>query len=298
MRRPRILAEREGIMAVTLLAFVVAVAVIGPLVAPHSTADPIGAPGQAPGGTALLGTDALGRDVFSRVLHGGLTVLGLGAAATGAAYLVGIAGGMVAGYVGGWRDSVVMRSVDILLSFPALLLLLLLITGLGTSVTVLVFGVALVLVPGIARIVRTATLEVATRSYVEDAVTRGESVTQICRREIVPNIVQVILADFGIRFGYAIILMASVNYLGLGLKPPTADWGLMISENRNIITPNPWAVVAPAVMLALLTVAVNLVADAYVRTLGRSLTAEPPQATATSVETTVVPLADEGPAGI
>lgn len=277
MRRPNMFRSREGITAVSQLLFVILVGLIGPLVASHSTTAPVGAPGQPPSGAALLGTDALGRDVLSRVLHGGLTVLGLGTAATVSAYIVGVGAGMIAGYSRGWRDATLMRGVDILLSFPALLLLLLLVTGLGSGIPVLIFGVAIVLVPGIVRIVRTAALEVSTRSYVEDAIARGESLWSICVKEILPNITPIILADFGIRFGYAIILMASVNYLGLGLKPPTADWGLMISENREVISTNPWAVVAPAAMLALLTVAVNLVADAYVRALGHSAGAEPPQ---------------------
>jgi ABC-type dipeptide/oligopeptide/nickel transport system permease subunit len=137
-------------------------------------------------------------------------------------------------------------------------------------VGVLIIGVALVQLPGIARIVRTATLEISTRGFVEAAEARGESTPSLLVREILPNIAPIILADFGIRFGYSIILIASVNYLGLGLAPPAADWGLMMSENQQFIAVNVWAVLAPAIMLALLTIGVNLVADAYVRTLGRS----------------------------
>ena len=128
----------------------------------------------------------------------------------------------------------------------------------------------LVLFPGVARIVRTATLEASTRGYVEAAVARGERMVSVLRREILPNITSSVVADLGIRFSWSIILIASVNYLGLGLRPPTADWGLMISENREIISTNPLAVVAPAVILAVLIIAVNLVGDAYVRRLGRS----------------------------
>jgi len=129
---------------------------------------------------------------------------------------------------------------------------------------------ALVLFPGVARIVRTATAEVATKAYVEAAVASGERAIAIIRREILPNVMPPIVADLGIRFSWSIILIASVNYLGLGLQPPTADWGLMVSENRGIISTNALAVIAPALMLALLIVAVNLVGDAYVRQLGRS----------------------------
>jgi ABC-type dipeptide/oligopeptide/nickel transport system permease subunit len=119
-------------------------------------------------------------------------------------------------------------------------------------------------------VIRTATLEVATRGYVEAAAARGEGTLSILRRDIVPNIAEVILADFGLRFGYSVIIIASMNYLGFGLQPPTADWGLMVSENRAVIGTNLWAVLAPAAMLALLTISVNLIGDAYLRSLGQS----------------------------
>jgi peptide/nickel transport system permease protein len=131
--------------------------------------------------------------------------------------------------------------------------------------------VAIVLIPGIARIMRTATLEASTRGYVDAALARGESTPAILRREILPNVMPLLLADFGIRFGYSIVLVASMNFLGLGLTAPAADWGLMISENRDYIALNEWSVLAPAFMLALLTIAVNVIADAYVGSLGRSV---------------------------
>jgi ABC-type dipeptide/oligopeptide/nickel transport system permease subunit len=137
-------------------------------------------------------------------------------------------------------------------------------------VTVLVFGVVLVLFPGLTRIVRTATLEVATRSYVEAAVARGEPTIRTLRRDVLPNISPILFADIGIRFGWAVIIIASMNFLGLGLKPPAADWGIMISENRQMLAINPWSVLAPAVALAMLTISVSLVADAYSRSTGRS----------------------------
>jgi peptide/nickel transport system permease protein len=163
-----------------------------------------------------------------------------------------------------------MRSVDVLLSFPALLVMLLFVTAFGGTRLVLIAACVLVLFPGVTRIVRTAALEASTKGYVEAAVARGERTGAVLRREILPNIMAPIIADVGIRFSWSIILIASVNYLGLGLQPPTADWGLMVSENRPIIASNPLAVVAPAVVLAVLIIAVNLVGDAYSRRLGRS----------------------------
>jgi peptide/nickel transport system permease protein len=249
---------------------VLAVAFFGPLVSPHGIASPIGSPGSPPSGSALLGTDYLGRDVLSRVLHGGVSVIWIGSAATLLSYAAGITVGLIAGYQRSLIDPVLMRGVDVLLAFPALLILLLLVAGLGSHVWVLIIGVALVQLPAIARIIRTATLEVSTRGYVEAAQARGERTPAILRREILPNVAPVVLADFGIRFGFSIILIASVNYLGLGLAPPAADWGLMIAENQQYISLNVWSMLAPAIMLAMLTICVNLIADAYVQSLGRS----------------------------
>jgi len=185
-------------------------------------------------------------------------------------YGVGVAVGMTAGLSRSIVDPVLMRSIDVLLVFPPLLLLLLLITGAGTSFWVLVLGVVLVLFPGATRIVRTATLEVSTTSYIEAATIRGEGRGSMMYHEIFPNIMPSILADVGVRFSGAVILAASVNFLGLGAQPPAANWGLMIAENRSVISTNIWSVLVPAALLALLTISVNLLGDAYVRNLART----------------------------
>ena len=270
LRRPRFTETLSGKIGLVMLVFVLAVAFLGPLFAPHGIATPIGPPGSPPYAGAPLGTDYLGRDVLSRVLHGGPSVIGMGTAATLLAYLSGITIGLIAGYQRSLVDPVLMRGVDVLLAFPALLVLLLLVAGLGSKVWVLIVGVALVQVPPIARVIRTVTLEVSTRGYIEAAQARGERTSAILRREILPNVTPVVLADLGIRFGFSIILIASVNYLGLGLAPPASDWGLMIAENQQYISLNVWSVLAPAIMIALLTICVNLIADGYVETLGRS----------------------------
>lgn len=265
---PRLARTNEGRVGLVVLAFTLLVALLGPLVAPHDPSAPIGIPGAAPSGSAPLGTDFLGRDVLSRTLHGGFSVVLLAGVATIGCYAVGITIGLIAGYSKSVADALLMRIVDFVLAFPALLLLLLLVTGMGTSEWVTVFGVALVLFPGVSRIVRTATMEVSVRGYVEAAVARGERTSAILRQEILPNIVSPIMADLGIRFAGAIIFIASINFLGLGLRPPATDWGLMVSENRQIISSNIWAVLAPALLIGLLTIAVNLIADSYARTRG------------------------------
>jgi peptide/nickel transport system permease protein len=268
--RLRFLATPSGIVGVTITALVLAIALFGKYLAPHDPTAPIGLPLQGPSGKAPLGTDVLGRDVLSRLLYGGRSVIGLAAAATALAYAVGLTIGLVAGYTRSFVDPLLMRTVDVMLAFPPLLFLLVLITGAGTGVGVLVVGVAAIQAPGISRIVRTATLEVSVRGYVEAAVARGERAHAVLGREVLPNIMAPVLVDSGLRFTYSILIIASVNFLGLGLQPPSSDWALMISDNRQYISLNAWAVLAPAAMIGLLTVGVNLTGDAVARSLGRS----------------------------
>lgn len=268
--RLRFVRTPAGLVGCVLLAAVVAVALLGPLFAPYAPDEPVGVPFSGPAEGMPFGTDFLGRDVFSRTLWGGRSVLALAGLATLLAYAGGIAIGLVAGYSRSLLDPVLMRAADVMLSFPALLFLLVLVTGAGTSKAVLVFGVALVQMPLIARIVRAATLEQSVRGFVEAAVARGERTAAILRREILPNIAGPIAADIGLRFAYAIILVASVNFLGLGLQPPAADWALIISENRGGLTLNPYVILVPAALISLLTISVNLVGDAIARSMGIS----------------------------
>lgn len=259
-----------GTVGWTLLILIVALAILGPHLAPHAIDEPIGRPGLPPRPGAPLGTDFLGRDVLSRMLHGGGSLLSLAFAATALTYFIGVSLGMLAGYAKSFVDPLVMRTVDLLLSFPPLLVLLVLLGAAGTGTTVIIIGVIVVLTPGVIRVVRTATLTVANRGYVEAAVARGEPTLAILRREILPSIVPVVVADLGIRFGASVILVASLNYLGLGARPPEASWALMVAENRAVMSTNPWAVLAPGLLLGALTISVNLIGDAYVANLGRS----------------------------
>lgn len=270
MSRLRFARTPSGAVGLALLVGVVALALLGPLLAPNAPDEPVGIPLTGPGDGLPLGTDFLGRDVLSRVLWGGRSVLALAGAATLLAYLLGAFVGLVAGHNRRWLDAFLMRGADVALSFPPLIFLLVLATGLGTAVWVLVVGVALVQAPLVARIVRTATAEQSVKGFVEAAVARGESTTAIVRRELLPNVAPSIMADVGLRFTYSIILVASVNFLGLGLQPPSSDWALMISENRGGLDLNPLVILAPAALIALLTIAVNLVGDAIARSLGRS----------------------------
>jgi ABC-type dipeptide/oligopeptide/nickel transport system permease subunit len=197
-------------------------------------------------------------------------VIALAGSATVLGYVGGLTIGLVAGYNQRLTGTVLMRIVDVLLAFPPVLFLLVLATGAGPSPEALVIGVAITHVPSIARIVRAATLDVARRGYVEAAAARGERPRYILRREIAPNVLHAILADVGVRVTWSILLVAAVNFLGLGLQPPQADWALMIAENRSGLALQPWAVVVPGLLIAALTIACNLIGDATAETLGVS----------------------------
>jgi peptide/nickel transport system permease protein len=269
-RRLRFLHSPGGVIGTALLLFALLVAFAGPLFAPYSPTASVGEPLTGPSSHDLLGTDEIGRDVLSRVLYGGHTVVLLALAATLIAYSCGLVIGLTAGYTRRFVDPMLMRSVDVLLAFPPLLFLLVLITAAGTSVAALIIGVAIVQMPGIARLVRTVTLQASVRGYVEAAVARGERTASILRREILPNIVPALIADAGLRFTFSVLLMAAANFLTIGLQPPAADWGLMVSENRHYISINPWAVAVPAALIAILTIGINLMGDAIARSMGRS----------------------------
>ncbi len=247
-------------IGLTVLAFVLGVAFIGPYFAPFSPSAIPGIPFSPPSRTFWLGNDYLGEDVFSRVLSGGRTVILYGALATLMAYAVGGTIGLLAGFTRTRLDDLLMRAMDVLLAFPPILFLLVVATGAGANIYALVIAIAIIHVPSIARILRAATLEVSVRGYVEAA--------------FLPNIWGPIVADGGPRFTVSILLVAAVNFLGLGVSPPAADWALMISENRAGITINAWAVVAPALMIAALTVSINLIADAIASGLGKSVDVE------------------------
>lgn len=270
MKRLRFLRTGRGRVGSVILVVVLFIALFGPFFAPYDPAALVGAPGQPPGGGFVLGTDYLGHDVLSRVLWGGRSVLWLAISSTTLAFLAGTMIGLVAGYSRNFLDPLLMRSVDVILVFPPLLFFLIAATAVGTSKAVLIIGVAIVLAPGIARIVYSATREVSVRGYVEAAVARGESTPAILRREILPNIAPSLIANIGLSLTFAILLTAAVNFLNLGLQPPAANWALMISENRPVLSLNVWSTVAPAALIAALTIGVNMVGDAISHSLGRS----------------------------
>jgi peptide/nickel transport system permease protein len=269
-RRRRWWSTWEGVIGAVGLTVTLGIALVGPAVTPHSPISPIGVPFASPGHGALLGTDVIGRDVLSRVLAGGYRLIIITISATAVSYLLGVSAGLVSGVFGRTVDSVIMRTVDVFLAFPAILLLLLLAAEVGSGLVTVVVGLIVVNSPGVARVIRSATLELVGRGFVEAGFLRGERAPGIMLYELLPNMVGTIVADAGPRLSGSLILVAGLNYLGIGVNPPTPDWGAMIFENQPGLAAQPWAVLAPALVIIVLAVSLNLVGDAWARTLGRS----------------------------
>jgi peptide/nickel transport system permease protein len=252
-------------IGLAIVGFVVAIAVFGPLIAPHSPTAFIAVPNSGPSSNAIFGADALGRDVLSRFLHGGLTVLWLAAAATIFGVVLGVVVGLVAAYSRGWVDDVLMRGNDVVLAFPQIILVLLAVSALGPKLWLIVIAVGITHAPRVARVIRGAAQEVVERDFVKAAEAVGEKRSRIVFGELLPNVTSPLLVELGLRMTYSIGLVAAISFLGFGLQPPTADWGLMINENRLAITVQPWSVLLPVLAIGLLTVGTNLVTDGIAR---------------------------------
>ena len=253
--------------AIVILAWVL-IAIATPIVAPYSPTEIQGSRLQAPSLEHWLGTDHLGRDVLSRLFWGTRVILFLAPTSVALGILTGAPLGLISGYVGGRLDAVIMRGVDILLSFPTLLIYILIITSIGSSAIIVVIAISLGSVPPITRIVRSLTLDERTKDYVNAARLRGERRRYILLREILPNVSGPIIVDSCIRVGYAIMAIGSLGFLGLGIPPPTPDWGGMINEGRKWIFSMPWMVVAPAAALSSVVIGLNLLADG-IREIGQ-----------------------------
>jgi peptide/nickel transport system permease protein len=245
-----------------LAGVVVLVALLGPWLGPvltgYSVTDFAGKPFKPDG---IAGTDGLGRDVLTRFLAGGTTLLLYAVLATVLGMVLGTLLGLIAGYSGGWLDSILMRGNDVLLSFPQLVIALLAIAVIGPKGWLLVLVIGLTHAPRTARVARQATVEVRDNDYVRAAEMYAVPRGQILLREILPNITGPMMVELGLRLICSIGYIASLSFLGLGIQPPTADWGLMINENRIALVVQPWGVLLPVVAIALLAVGTNLVFD-------------------------------------
>jgi peptide/nickel transport system permease protein len=270
--RPRrwkaLLASRTTVVAAIILIGYLLLAAVGERLAPYPPLefhyqDTL----QAPSSTYWLGTDQYGRDIFSRVLAGARSIVLIAFGATALGVAVGTVVGLTAGYYGGKIDEVIMRCGDGVMSFPSLLLALLVLTTLGPNVVNIIVAVAITFVPRVARIIRSVALDLRTQPFVQAAQARGERAPYIIMREMLPNAIPAIIVESSVRVGYAILIGASLGFLGLGVQPPTPDWGLMIYEGRSMIQASPWVVIGPAIAISVLVIAANLFADGVSRVL-------------------------------
>ncbi|HWE09753.1 MAG TPA: ABC transporter permease [Solirubrobacteraceae bacterium] len=253
-------------IGLAIFVIMVLIALVGPLLAPHSPNVFVSAPNSPAGQNGLLfGADSLGRDVWSRFLHGGGSVLGMSLAATLIGVGLGLVVGLTAAYLGGVTDEVLMRISDVFMAFPQIVLALLLVTAFGPSVGLIILIVGVSTAPRVARVIRGAALQVVERDFVKAAEAVGEPRRRIIFGELLPNVTSPLLVEVGLRLTYSIGLIAALNFLGDGIQPPAADWGVMINENRLAVSVQPWGVLLPVLAIALLTIGSNLLTDGFAR---------------------------------
>lgn len=264
----RLYDQPASALGATLVLAFLLLALAGPLIAPYGANEQIASEArQPPSSSHLFGTDNLGRDVFSRVALGARDILTLAGLGTLLAVVTGTLLGLLSGYWGGWFDEVLMRFFDSLLSLPALLLALLMLGAVGPSRGSVLLVIVIVYIPIVARVVRSVVLPVKSLAFVSAARLQGESLGYILLREILPSVLPALSVEAALRFSYAIFLVASLGFLGVGVQPPNPDWGLMVREARSYVSQTPWALYFPAGATAFVVVGVNLMADGLRRVL-------------------------------
>lgn len=264
VRRARVLPSFGfyGSLCIGVIVFWFAVAVFAPWIAPHTENEIISSTSYAPiGEVGMLGTDYLGRDLISRLIYGARMTLGLALVATMLAFVLGVVTGFVAGIAGGRIDMVISRTVDAFVSFPTIMLALIIVSALGSSLPILVATVGFIEATRVFRISRALAMNIMTMDFVEVSRARGESLWWILWHEILPNSFVPLSTDFGLRFTFSILLLSALSFLGLGVQPPQADWGVMVKENLTGILIGSAAVLAPAFAIFSVTLAVNFLVD-------------------------------------
>ena len=255
----------RGRIGLLMALAVLALAFLGPFLAPHAATDFVAMPSSPPGGGYVLGSDGLGQDVLSRLLLGGRRLLLLAFVATAIALFIGTLVGITAAYRRGWAETALMRSVDVLLAFPQLVFVLLVVSVLGTPAWLLVLTVAIAQAPQIARVVHAGAQDICERDFVQAVALWGVPARIVMARHVLPSLSTPLAVEAGLRLGFSIVIISGLNFLGFGVQPSDPSWGVMINENRLGMPSNPWGVVAPALVLALLAVGTNLFTDAFAR---------------------------------
>lgn len=252
------MSAKFGLLVIVLY---ILVAVFAPVLAPFGETQVVGE-GFAPwGGQFLLGTDNLGRDMFSRLVYGARNTLGIAFLTTVLAFLLGGLGGLIAAIKGGAIDQGLSRVVDILMAIPQLIFALLILSVVGTTATSLVLVIALLDATRVFRLSRAVAMNVVVQDFVEAARLRGEGLWWLVTREVLPNAAAPLIAEFGLRFCFVFLFISALSFLGLGIQPPTADWGSMVRDNAVLITFGDISPLLPALAVALITVSVNFVVD-------------------------------------
>jgi peptide/nickel transport system permease protein len=247
-----------GLIVITIYLLI---AVLAPLIAPYGEAEIVAGAYEPWGGDYLLGTDQLGRDLLSRLIYGARNTIGIAVMTTGLSFTIGGLLGLLAAILGGWTDQLLARAVDILMAIPQLIFALMLLSIFGSSVTNLILIIAVLDSTRVFRLTRAVAMNVVVLDFVEAARLQGERLGWIMTREILPNILPPLVAEFGLRFCFVFLTIAALSFLGLGIQPPTADWGSMVRENATLINYGDVTPLLPAGAIALLTVAVNFVVD-------------------------------------
>lgn len=257
----RVFENRVSVVGLSIVLFWVVIAVTAPYIAPYDPNAPSADLTVPPSLAHPMGTDNLGRDVFSRLLIGSRPILFLAPIAVICGMICGITLGLISGYIGGKVDEVVMRALDALMAFPTVLLYMVIIAAVGPSAVNVVLAIALGSIPGIARIVRSLVLDVRDKEFVQAARLRGESRAYIMFNEILPNCSGPLIVDGCLRIGYAAFAIGTLGFLGLGLPPPDPDWGRMVAQGRTWILTAPWIVIFPSLAISSLVIGLNLFAD-------------------------------------
>jgi len=256
-----------------VIALYLALALFAPLIAPYHEMAIVARPYEPPSLRFWLGTDTLGRDMLSRIIFGARNTLGIALLTTLLSFLLGGGAGLLAATAGRWIDQALSRAADVLIALPKLIFALMILAMLGTSVTTLITTIAVLDSPRVFRLSRALAVNVSAMDFVDVARLRGESAFWIVRKEVLPNILTPLLGEFGVRFVFVFSFMAALGFLGLGLQPPTADWGSMVKENATLVSFGNVIAIVPAAAIAILALAVNTVLD-WAMNLSAGLTDE------------------------
>ena len=252
------ISARIGLAMVLVTIFA---AILAPVISPYGETEIVGDVWLSSGKDHILGTDHLGRDLFTRLLYGARNTVAIAFVTTLLSFVVGAVCGFIAATLGGWTDLSLSRMVDIIMAFPTLIFALMVLSVVGTSVTALIVVIALLDSTRVYRLSRAVAMDINALEFVEAARLRGERIWWLMRHEILPNAMPPLVAEFGLRFCFVFLFIAALSFLGLGLQPPTADWGGMVRENAGAITFGILTPLWPAGAIAFLTVGVNLIVD-------------------------------------